>query len=230
MPIDNKTYTLVFIVISLVGFSCTASELPDGQESKQEKMARVIDAQTSAEYSSLDQQQKDDLFMGAVARNNIEQAGLLLESRARIDATSENIHLFLPENVLADLVNQMTQIFGMDPEQIRDMKKTEQMAGLAPGALEQRVLAEAQNTLLKSLGKKIRAVDVAVAHGHHDMVKFLFDHPARNRLKGSLSRFNSLLGGKCKKEVSYMAHTIKSQYQTNSHGLYSEVYTELPLL
>ena len=32
------------------------------EESKQEKMARVIDAQTSAEYSSLGQQQKDDLF------------------------------------------------------------------------------------------------------------------------------------------------------------------------
>jgi hypothetical protein len=204
-----KTKLLYFLCCAfLAPFSCAALELPDGQEARHEQIAPASNAHMLAEYSALDQQQKDDLFMGAVARNDKEHAALLLESRARIDATSDNIHLFLPEGVLADLAQHMMHMLDVDAEHIKAIRTMEQAAGVPTGTLEQNLLREIRDDTLNRLGKKIRAVDVATAHGHHDMAKFLLDHPARNRLTGPLAGFSPVLGGKRKKKVAEIANII----------------------
>lgn len=158
------------LTISVPSF---AAELPDGQEP----------ARQDADLCALKQQEKNDLFLAAVAKGDIKQAQLFLDCGAEIDAISPKVNLFFPPDVLPKI---SCQLVILNDEYEQDIRA---LAGSPMGIDIDSGIAELKKII--ATGISIRAIDVAVANGHHEMVKFLLDHPARNYPKMGLSRFGS---------------------------------------
>jgi hypothetical protein len=192
------------LTISLSSF---AAELPDGQEPQ--KLDAITDEQLRIDLSALDQMEKNDLFLAAVAKGDIKQAGLLLDCGAEINASSTDTHLFLPPDTLLKMNRLIETAVDYSEEYENDLRDIAQDRGIdRDGAIAAVVESETNKD-----SEIIGAVDIAAAHGHHEMIQFLLEHPLRNnpQRKTPQKMFSSLKSrrkNKPKKRVDSFAVEI----------------------